>query len=98
MPAADIVGGTPFTAKFDQQIAGSLLEGCVYPARQATPQAPADALADYRRWLAWRASLAGAHTDAGFTLCFRLEEAPPTAVDAWRLHFLVAARHDPRSS
>ncbi len=91
----DIVGGTPFTAKFDQQIAGSLLEGCVYPYRPAPPQAPADTLADYKQWLAWRAGLAGAHTDAGFTACFRLEEAPPTAADSWHLHFLVAARHDP---
>ncbi len=91
----DIVTGTPFTAKFDQQIAGSLLHGCVYPYRPASPQAPADALADYQRWLAWRAHLTGGHTGTGFTLCFRLEEASPTDVDTWQLHFLVAARHDP---
>ena len=42
----NVVTGTPFTAKFDQQIAGTLLYGCVYPYRPAQPQAPADALDD----------------------------------------------------
>ena len=91
----NVVTGTPFTAKFDQQIAGTLLYGCVYPYRPAPPQAPADALEDYKHWLAWRANLTRAHTEAGFTLCFRLEEAPSSDIDNWQLHFLVAARHDP---
>ena len=91
----NVVTGTPFTAKFDQQIAGTLLYGCVYPYRPAPPQASADALEDYKHWLAWRANLTRAHTEAGFTLCFRLEEAPSTDVDNWQLHFFVAARHDP---
>ncbi|MFL5699634.1 MAG: DEAD/DEAH box helicase [Ktedonobacteraceae bacterium] len=91
----DIVSGTPFTAKFDQQIADTLLYGCVYPYRPARPQAPADSLADYKRWLAWRGNLTRAHTGAGFTLCFRLEEAPSSDIDNWYLHFFVAARHDP---
>src|SRR6266496_3928179 len=91
----NVVTGTPFTAKFDQQIAGTLLYGCVYPYRPAPPQASADALEDYKHWLAWRANLTRAHTEAGFTLSFRLEEAPATDVDNWQLHFFVAARHDP---
>jgi len=91
----NIVTGTPFTAKFDQQIAGTLLYGCVYPYRPALLQASADSLEDYKHWLAWRANLTKAHTEAGFTLCFRLEEASPTDIDNWQLHFLVAARHDP---
>jgi SNF2 family DNA or RNA helicase len=91
----DVVTGTPFTAKFDQQIAGTLLYGCVYPYRPAFPQPPVDALDDYKGWLAWRAHLTQAHTEAGFTLCFRLEEAPSTDVDNWQLHFLVAAKGDP---
>jgi len=90
-----IVVGTPFTATFDQQIAGTFLYGCLYPYRPAPPQAPADALDDYTRWLAWRANLTTTHMGAGFTLCFRLEEAPSTDVDDWQLHFLVAATHDP---
>ena len=91
----DIVTGTPFTAKFDQQIAGTLLYGCVYPYRPALTQASADALEDYKHWLTWRANLTRAHTEAGFTLCFRLEEASPSNIDNWSLHFLVAAKHDP---
>src|SRR5258707_10400008 len=90
-----VVTGTPFTAKFDQQIAGTLLYGCVYPSRPLPPQAPAQVLADYKHWLAWRAQLAGTHRESGFTLCFRLEEAPASDIDNWYLHFLVAARHDP---
>ncbi len=91
----NIVTGTPFTAKFDQQIAGTLLYGGVYPYRPALPQSPADALQDYKHWLAWRANLTRVHTEAGFTLCFRLEEASLADTDKWRLHFLVASRRDP---
>jgi SNF2 family DNA or RNA helicase len=89
-----IVVGTPFTATFDQQIAGTLLYSCLYPYRPAPPHALADTLDDYKHWLGWRAGLTATHADAGFTLCFRLEEAPSTDVDNWRLHFLVAAKHD----
>jgi len=91
----NIVTGTPFTAKFDQQVADTLLYGCIYPYRPALRQAPTDTLQDYKHWLAWRANLTRAHTEAGFTLCFRLEEAPAADIDNWQLHFLVAARHDP---
>ncbi len=91
----NIVTGTPFTAKFDQQIADTLLYKSVYPYRPALPKPPADALEEYKHWLTWRTNLTRAHTDAGFTLCFRLEEAPATDPDNWQLHFLAAARHDP---
>ncbi len=91
----DIVTGTPFTAKFDQQIADTLLYRCVYPSRPALPQASADALEDYKHWLVWRTNFTRAHTEAGFTLCFRLEEASATDIDNWHLHFLVASRRDP---
>ncbi len=90
----NVVTGTPFTAKFDQQIADTLLYGCVYPYRPVL-QPSASTLEDYKHWLAWRANLTRAHTGASFTLCFRLEEASPTDLDNWQLHFLVAARHDP---
>jgi SNF2 family DNA or RNA helicase len=91
----EVVNETPFTAKFDHQIAGSLLYGCVHPSEPIPPRAPADALTEYKQWLSWRTNLTGAHPDAGFTLCFRLEEATPPDVDNWRLHFLVAAQHHP---
>ena len=91
----DIVTGTPFTGKFDQQIANTLLYRCVYPYRPILYQASADPLVDYKHWLTWRANLTRAHTESGFTLCFRLEEASATDIDNWQLHFLVAAKHDP---
>lgn len=90
-----IVTGTPFTAKFDQQIADTLLYSCIYPYRPIQPQAPAAALEDYRHWLVWRTNFTKAQRDAGFTLCFRLEEASAEESDNWQLHFLVAARQDP---
>jgi SNF2 family DNA or RNA helicase len=91
----NIVTDTPFTAKFDQQITDTLLYGCVYPYRPALPWASANTLEDYKHWLAWRANFTRAHTEAGFTLCFRLEDASPADIDNWQLHFLVSARHDP---
>jgi SNF2 family DNA or RNA helicase len=91
----DIVTGTPFTAKFDQQIADTLLYNCIYPDHPTLPLDPAEALQDYKHWLTWRANLTSEHTGAGFTLCFRLEEAPANDIDNWYLHFFAAARHDP---
>ena len=92
----NIVTGTSFTGKFDQQIASTLLYGCVYPYRPVLYQSSsANKLEDYKHWLAWRSNLTKAHTESGFTLCFRLEEASPTNIDNWQLHFLVASRKDP---
>ncbi len=91
----EIITGTPFTAKFDQQITGTLLYKCLYPDRPTLSLASADTLEDYKHWLVWRSNLTRAHTQAGFTLCFRLEEASASDVDNWYLHFLVAAKHDP---
>lgn len=91
----DIVTGTPFTAKFDQQLSDTLLYGCVYPYRPAQFQTPDAALVDYKHWLSWRINLTRAHMEAGFTLCFRLEVASSNDIDNWQLHFLVTARHDP---
>jgi SNF2 family DNA or RNA helicase len=89
-----IVTGTPFTAKFDQQIMDSILYECVYPYRPSLAPASDKALEDYKYWLAWRANFTSAHKETGFTLCFRLEEAPSTDIDNWHLHFLVASRSD----
>jgi SNF2 family DNA or RNA helicase len=91
----NVVTGTPFTGKFDQQIADTLLYRCVYPYRPILAQASTDTLEDYKHWLTWRTNLTRAHTEAGFTLCFRLEEASPADIDNWQLHFLVAAKRDP---
>ncbi len=91
----NVVTGTPFTGKFDQQIADTLLYRCVYPYRPTLALASPVTLEDYKHWLTWRTNLTRAHTEAGFTLCFRLEEASSTDIDNWQLHFLAAARHDP---
>src|SRR2546429_1608476 len=90
-----IVTGTPFPAKFDQQVVDTILYRSLHPSQLNAVQTSADALEDYKHWLVWRANFARAHTQAGFTLCFRLEEAAATDVDNWQLHFLVAAKQDP---
>src|SRR5450755_1187845 len=92
----NVVTETPFTARFDQQIADTLLYRCVYPYRPVLADASTEELLqDYRHWLAWRANFSRAQTETGFSLCFRLEEATSTDIDNWNLHFLVAARRDP---
>ena len=93
----DIVTGTPFTGKFDQQIADTLLYKCIYPYRPTLTQSidKEEELEDYKHWLAWRKNFTRAHTEDGFTLCFRLQEAAHDDIDNWHLHFLVASRRDP---
>ncbi|MGI8915464.1 MAG: DEAD/DEAH box helicase, partial [Chloroflexota bacterium] len=91
----DAVTGTPHTAKFDQQLAGSLLQRCLSPS-SATPSPPAAAeWTEFQQWSAWRQRLADRQTIAGFTLCFRLIEAPPDATGTWQMQFLVASKEDP---
>ena len=46
-------------------------------------------------WAAWRAGFANSADAAGFTLCFRLVEAPADDPEHWELHFEVAATRDP---
>nr|MDQ6908799.1 SNF2-related protein [Chloroflexota bacterium] len=92
----DIVTGTPFTAAFDKQIAGTMLYDCVYAYRPSLRTRPADEmLAEYKHWLGWRAGLIGAHATAEFALCFRLEDPPDDDRDQWHVHFLVAPNNDP---
>ncbi|MBV9282851.1 MAG: DEAD/DEAH box helicase, partial [Chloroflexi bacterium] len=94
------VVGTPRTDAFDRQLAGSLLHDCFHPS---TPiPGSEEALEQYRRWADWRARLTAGQRDAGFTLCFQLEEpasdgagdgAEPASL--WQLHFLAASKRDP---
>jgi SNF2 family DNA or RNA helicase len=104
----DAVTGTSFPDAFQRQIADSILLACLHegvrrplsyrgqnPFTVLDERTPEAALEEYEQWLTWKTALTRAHTDAGFTLCFRLEEAAATDADNWRLHFLVAARDDP---
>jgi SNF2 family DNA or RNA helicase len=90
--------GTPFTGKFELQVADTLLYDCVYTLRPYSLQrisSKEKKLEEYKQWLNWRTNLTKSHTASNFTLCFRLEEASAYDIDNWKLHFLVAARHDP---
>ena len=99
-----IVTSTPLTAKFEQQIAGTLLDHCLHPGGRAAWRASLYSLSavmppltqeTYRQWQTWRQKLTSSQVAAGFTLCFRLEEAPPEDKDNWYVRFLVAPKHDP---
>jgi len=90
----DAVTGTPRTAKFEQQLAGSLLERCLSPSRAAGVPTEAE-WEDYRAWAAWRRRLTVRQTAGGFRLCFRLLEAPAGDSDGWHMQLLVAAKQDP---
>src|SRR5579875_1306891 len=91
----EIVTGTPFPAKFDQQISDTLLYDCIYPYRPRSRARDDNALTEYRQWAGWRQKLTQAQTASSFNLCFRLEDALASDPDQWRIHFLVAAKHDP---
>jgi len=92
----DAVSGTPFTAKLDQQLAGTFLYRAVHPHETDAWQPSANAaLADLQAWTSWREKLSAAQTTVEFTLGFQLEEAPAGDVDGWQLHFQVAAKRDP---
>lgn len=91
----EAVTATAFPAQLDQKVAGTMLARCIHPGQATLPVPPERALREYREWLGWRTQLTAEHTDAAFTLCFRLEEASAEKPDDWRLHFLVAARSDP---
>ncbi len=92
----DIVTGTPFTARFDGQIAGSLLYQCIHPSHVTAPaRTSAEQLQTAQHWAVWREALTSIQVTVPFNLCFRLEEAPATDLDAWQVHFLIAAKDDP---
>lgn len=92
----DAVTGTPFTAKLDGETLGTLLHDCTHPHEPTyPPRSPDAALKQYRDWATWRGKITGAGISTGFTLGFRLDEAPITDPDNWRINFVIAAKHDP---
>ncbi len=91
-----IVTGTPTTAKFEQQIHGSLLYECVMVTSSLSALGLRGVtLDDYRQWAAWRAGLTRTQTTAELTMCFQLEEPIVDDEDAWQIRFLIASKRDP---
>ena len=95
----EVVTGTPATAKLETQLSGTLLYNCAFPGREVRPYA-VDQAAEltpelFGEWSAWHARLAERHAGAGFTLCFRLDEAPAEDPERWEMRFLVAGKRDP---
>jgi SNF2 family DNA or RNA helicase len=91
-----VVTETPFTAQIDRDLAGTLLYDCVYPYRPSPRSLPPDAaFEEYQQWAAWREELTRSETTAGFTLCFRLDEASSPNANDWQVSFLAASKRDP---
>jgi SNF2 family DNA or RNA helicase len=90
-----IVGATPIPATLDQKIVGTLLEDVLHPGRVSTARTPEAALKQYRQWAAWRGQLVRAPATGGFSLGLRLAAPSVGTTDDWRVHFLVAGKHDP---
>ncbi len=89
----DIITHTPSTAKFDSQIANTILYSCLHP-EENNPQNTNQALTQYKQWSLWKEKLTPTQTESTFDLCFLLQEAEDQA-DDWQLHFLVTSKQDP---
>ncbi|MGD2179816.1 DEAD/DEAH box helicase [Lusitaniella coriacea] len=90
----EIVTHTPSTAKFERQIAGTLLEKCFNFDRADLPSNSDLALEEYQEWQAWRHKIGHTQTAIPFYLYFQLQ-TPKKEEEPWELHFLVAPKSDP---
>ncbi len=89
---ANLVMHTPTSTKFDQSIAGTLLEGCF---RVSKPRNSAAALEQYQQWLNWKVKITRTQTDAQFTLGLKLHAPAQGQTDPWQLELLVTSKQDP---
>ncbi|MGF1492319.1 MAG: DEAD/DEAH box helicase [Microcoleaceae cyanobacterium] len=90
----EIVTHTPSVAKFEKQIAGTLLEKCLDPDQIALGKSSDMALEEYQKWQAWRQRINYTQTEIPFYLYFQLNSANQPE-EPWELQFLVAPKHDP---
>ncbi|MEI7868233.1 MAG: DEAD/DEAH box helicase [Candidatus Methylumidiphilus sp.] len=77
-----------------KKIDGSLVDAAFNVGTAGLWRKPAD-LKSYRSWLDWRHKLAGGQGSPWFQLGLQLHEPGEREPDAWRLAFIVSARHDP---
>ncbi|NJL88364.1 MAG: DEAD/DEAH box helicase [Coleofasciculaceae cyanobacterium SM2_1_6] len=93
----NILTHTPSTAKFDQQVADSLLTQCLNFTEDkfANPiiASPQD-LTRLQQWQAWQQRIKRSQGNLPFYLCFQLE-APQKEEEPWQLQFQVAPKQDP---
>ncbi len=94
---------TPFTGKFDKQVANTLIQTALTvpgpppvvhslrssPSRPSNPHGSADALAQYQQWLPWKKRLTRSLDESAFDLCFQLHSAAPEQPDRWQMEFLA---------
>jgi SNF2 family DNA or RNA helicase len=90
----DLVIHTPTTAKFEGQIAESLLSRCLNRIAINTPGRTNADLELYQQWLVWQQKIARTQTDSSFYLCFQLQ-APLKEGEHWQLEFQVSPKQDP---
>ena len=90
----DIVANTPSTAKFQKQLAGTLLEKCLDADRFNLPGINDTALEEYQQWQTWRHKIGHTQDAIAFHLYFQLQ-TPAKADEVWQLEFIVAPKSDP---
>jgi SNF2 family DNA or RNA helicase len=92
-----LVTTTPLPRTFENKICNSrLLTCCLSTAgHKSLPWTDTQSGETYRQWQAWKQKLVTAQDNAGFYLCFQLEEAPAKSPDDWQLKFLAAGKQDP---
>ncbi|MBK1646088.1 ATP-dependent helicase [Thiocapsa imhoffii] len=85
---------TAWPATVMKRTHGTLLAAAL--AQQPTlANPPGQGLEQYRQWQRWRHRLTMADQAQGFSLGFRLVEAPATAPDDWRLDLILVPKDDP---
>jgi SNF2 Helicase protein len=90
----EIVTHTPSTAKFERQMAGTILEKCFDRDRIELPGTNDLAIEEYQQWQVWRHKITHTQTAIPFYLYFQLQ-APNKVEEPWQLHFLIAPKSDP---
>ncbi len=88
----EIVTHTPSTAKFDQQIADTLLHTCLHPNHN-NPKTTKKSLEEYKQWYAWKEKLTRSQNTATFNLGFQLKEAADEN-DNWQIKFFINSKQD----
>ncbi len=79
-------------ASFIKQVKDSALE--VFCSESGIKPSSGSGLEAVRQWHGWRQKLTGKQDEAGFHLCFQLNEATPDHADSWSLQFQVTSRKD----
>ncbi len=90
-----LLASTRFTQKSLKAVDGTFIAQALNGSHLASSASVPITAETWQQWARWRHHLEDLQREEGFTLCFRLHEAPADAPDAWTLQWLAASRKDP---